>query len=51
MANEYASDVESFLAHEEVTWRESMAGSSFLVAFGVLALAVGAAVWWRRRIS
>ncbi len=48
MAGDYPSDVESFLVHEDVTWRESMAGSSFLLGVGLLAMTVAAALWWRR---
>jgi hypothetical protein len=46
---EYVSNVESFLAHDEVTWRESMDGTSFLMAFAGGVVVVGAAVWWWRR--
>ena len=49
MVSDYASDVESFLVHEDVTWRESMNGSSFLLAVGLAAGTVAAAVWWWRR--
>ena len=42
-------DVESFLVHEDVTWRESMNGASFLLAVGLAAGTVAAAVWWWRR--
>lgn len=49
MVSDYASDVESFLVHKDVTWRESMSGSSFLLAVGLAAGTVVAAVWWWRR--
>jgi hypothetical protein len=51
MASNYASDVESFVAHDDVNARESWAGTSFLMAIGGLALAFGAGLWWRRRSS
>jgi hypothetical protein len=49
MHSEYASNLGRFLTHENVTWRESMDGSSFLMATGLTVLAVATAVWWRRR--
>lgn len=51
MTGDYTSDVESFLVHEDVTWRESMAGSSFLLGVGLLAIVIAAALWWRRRFT
>ncbi len=50
MSTEYLSDVENFVTHEDVSARESMAGTSFLMGVLVIALVGGAVVWWRRRV-
>jgi hypothetical protein len=49
MGADYASDVQSFIAHDDVNARESVAGTSFLLAVGLLSFTAAAAVWWRRR--
>lgn len=51
MGSEYASDVESFVAHDDVNARESIAGATFLLAVGLVAVTAGVAVWWRRRTA
>jgi LPXTG-motif cell wall-anchored protein len=49
MSSEYASNTKGFLIHDDVTWRESMDGSSFLLGAGLLASLAAVLVWWRRR--
>jgi hypothetical protein len=48
MGTGYMSDVENFATNEDVSARESMAGTSFLLGGFLIAL-VGAGVWWSRQ--
>jgi hypothetical protein len=49
MDGQYITDVKHFVTHDDVTWRESLTGSSLLLAVGLLTITLGLAVWWRHR--
>jgi hypothetical protein len=49
MGTGYMSDVENFATNEDVSARESMAGTTFLLAVVLVVLAGAGAWWWRQR--